>query len=292
MKTLMITGAGGVLGTSITRQFAKDGNYKIVAVTSGRHPVRYSAGVIAETANLLDEAEQKALLNRVNPDIIIHLSWSLDGPSFLESEKNIQWLEASFSLLRAFQGECFAFAGSSAEYGEGAGCKETDTCHPTSLYGECKLAFERVAAPYCKSKGIRFVGMRFFSVYGAGDHRLGRALPTAIKAFQKSEPFICTGPNNTWDYIYNEDIGRAVTSIIYSNYIGTVNVSSGTPTSMKEVFTTLSRLMGAEELLSFENENKAGSMLFGENRILREIIGFTDFTPLEVGLKKTIANWK
>lgn len=292
MKTLLITGAGGLIGTPIVRQLALEGNYKIVAATSGRRPVAYPEGVVPETVDLLDEAEQKALLERVRPDILIHLAWSLDGPSFLSSEKNIRWLEASLSLLRAFHGESFLFAGSSAEYGHGMNCRETDVCLPASLYGECKLAFERVAASYCADSGIRFVGMRFFSVYGPGDVRKGRALPTAIQSFLNNEPFICKGPNNTWDYIFTEDIGKAVAKVIESEYSGPLNISTGQAISMEQAFTAMARIMGKENLLSFENEDLAGQQLVGDSSLLRKKTGFCDFTSFEEGMRKTVEWWR
>lgn len=292
METLLITGAGGLIGTPIVRQLAAEGKYRIVAATSGRRPVVFPEGVVPETVNLLDEAEQHALLERVCPDILIHLAWSLDGPGFLSSEKNIQWLEASLSLMRAFRGKSFLFAGSSAEYGHGMNCKETDMCHPTSLYGECKLAFERVAASYCGNMGIRFVGMRFFSVYGPGDCRKGRALPTAIQSFLNKEPFTCKGPNNTWDYIFTEDIGKAVSKIINSKYSGPLNISTGQAISMKQVFTEMSCIMETEDLLSFKNEDLAGQQLVGDNSLLWEQTGFCDFTPFEEGMKKTVEWWR
>ena len=292
MKTLMITGAGGTLGTGIVRCLAEEQRQRVVAVVSGRRSVRFPDGVVTEQADLLEEKERLALLERVKPDAILHLAWSLEGAGFLGSEKNIQWLEASLALLRSCACEAFFFAGSSAEYGRGRACRETDACRPESLYGECKLAFERTAARFCEERGTRFVGMRFFSVYGPEDKRPGRALPTAIQSFLRGEPFVCKGPNNVWDYIYAEDVGRAVARIVQSRYTGAVNVSSGQAVTMREVFTALASILGAEALLRFDNEDQPGQWLSGDNRILKDELGFDGFTPLEEGLRKTVEAWR
>ncbi len=294
MKTLMITGAGGLIGSAVIRQLAQEDKNLIVAVTSGRRKVFFPSNVREESANLLVPEEQRALLERVKPDVLYHLAWALDGEGFLSSDNNIRWLEASCSLLRTFAeigGKEFFFAGSSAEYGAGEYCKEDDICAPQSLYGECKLAFDRIADSFCRLNGIRFVCTRFFSVYGPGDRRLGRALPTAVQTLLKGEPFTCKGPNNAWDYVFTEDIGRAVSVIISSDITGPVNVSSGKAVTMKQVFTEISRELNGQKLLSFENENQSGHYLVGDNSVLRGI-GFFDYTPLEDGIRKTIQWWR
>ena len=291
MKTWMITGASGVLGSAVTRRLAENTGNRVVAVSSGRRPTAYPGNVIAETANLLDSGERAALLDRVRPDEIIHLAWNLDGPGFLNSEQNLCWLEASLSLLRAFQGERFLFAGSSAEYGSGDRCREEGPFAPDSLYGECKLAFDRTASSYCRSHGKAFVCARFFSVYGPGDVRPGRALPTAIRSFLAGEEFVCKGPNNVWDYVYTDDAARAVRRILESDFAGPVNIASSAPVSMRTVFTTLASVMGAEALLRFTNEDRPGQLLTGDNRTLCRVLGFSGFTPLEDGLKRAVASW-
>lgn len=231
-------------------------------------------------------------MDKVNPDEVIHLAWSLNGPGFLQSAENIQWLEASLSLLRYFKGEAFFFAGSSAEYGTGTNCKEDDPCYPISLYGECKKAFERTAAWYCAEKGIRFVCTRFFSVYGPYDLRQGRALPSAIRAFLNNEPFICKEPNNTWDYIFTEDVGRAMSKLLKSDFTGAVNFSSGKAITMREAFLTIAETMGKKQLLSFKNERLPGRELVGDNTLLRQRVGFDDFTDFREGIRKTVQWWE
>ncbi len=292
MKKVMVTGAGGGIGSAITRQLAGKDGYLVTAVTSGKHKACYPDNVIPEKADLLRREEQEALLDRVKPDILIHLAWDLSGPGFLKSDSNIRWLETSLSLLQLFEGGTFLFAGSSAEYGEGQSCREADVCNPTSLYGSCKMAFERVAIPFCRDMGKRFVCTRFFSAYGPRDCRQGRAIPTAIQSFLADEPFACKAPNNLWDYVFIEDIGRAVDKILESDFDGVVNISSGQGVTMRKAFQTIARVVGKEQLLYFENEDTPGCALVGNNSTLLNVIGFDGFTRFEEGIKKTVSWWK
>ena len=100
MKTLMITGAGGFFGSAVVKQLSQSEKYRIIAVTSGRKANDFPANVQADSADLLSAGE--ALLARHKPDILLHLAWGRQDGQARNSAANIEWLEASLKLLRAF----------------------------------------------------------------------------------------------------------------------------------------------------------------------------------------------
>ena len=172
-KTVLVTGASGLIGCAVVKRLCACKAYKIVAVTSGRKADSFPEGVEAERADLLNETERAELMERVRPDMMIHLAWGLDDSSFLASEKNIRWLEASLHLITLFcqnGGKRCLFAGTSSEYGIGfEGNREETRDREFSMYGMCKSSVETIAAYYCRQNGVQFAAARYFSVYGPGD---------------------------------------------------------------------------------------------------------------------------
>ena len=100
MKTILITGAGGFFGSAVVQQLSQSSKYRIIAVTSGRKAAKFPESVQADAANLLTESE--ALVERNRPDVLLHLAWGRQDGQARNSVANIEWLEASFKLLRAF----------------------------------------------------------------------------------------------------------------------------------------------------------------------------------------------
>lgn len=300
MEKVLITGAGGFIGRAVVALAAKEKDWEIYRLASGRptppsprtsiHPDAHTV-----TADLRDLGQCDALIKELRPDRILHLAWNLEGRGFLNGDANVQWLEISLHLLRVFQacgGKRFTFAGSSAEYGYSQTlCSENGDARPVDLYGTCKLAFTNLAAAFCKENGISFTSLRYFSVYGPGEGHLLHAIPVAIDTMLRGERFICRAPNNVWDYVYIEDAAEATIQVMRSDFCGVVNIG-GSPVSMGELFTIIAGLAGGDKLLVLENESNPGQRLVADTRILKEKIGFSSRTDLRQGLKKTVEWWK
>ena len=79
--------------------------------------------------------------------------------------------------------------------------------------------------------------------------------------------YLCKAPNTIRDYVYVGDAAKAIERILESDYAGPINVSSGQPRAMREVFGFIADTLGKRDLLSFENEDACGLILAGDNRV-------------------------
>lgn len=293
IKTIMVTGASGFLGQEILRCLYGKKEYQLVAVTSGRREVNFPENVQVEKANLLEACERADLIKKVRPNIMIHLAWEQGISEYRNADSNMHWLEASIGLLREFNsygGELFFFAGSSTEYETDNGkFSETKKLMPSSLYGRCKRIFSLALKEYSAYTKMRYIDALFFTVYGENDSHLFGAIPSTITQLLQDKPVICKSPNNIRDYIYISDAAKASIMALESGYSGSINISSGRPHRMKDVFNLIARELGKEDLLSFENETECELVSVGDNSILKDKVGFNQFVDFEDTMKRIIA---
>jgi len=295
MKKLLITGASGFIGRHVTEQLAKSEDYDITAVISGRREITFSEKIRVEKANLLVPEERIALFDTIRPEICCHFAWKLGESSFIHASDNLDWLIASLHILRLFAengGRDFFFAGSSSEYGVGWGAYTENPVPPIfSLYGKTKAAFEEVAQTFLENTEMRLITGRFFSAYGPWDTMRGRALPTAITSMLNGQRFICKYPNALWDYVYVQDCAEATELLLRKGKSGCYNIGSGAPITMREAFSTIAKILNTEDLLSFETNCEAPSLIADVSKLERDI-GYRCSTSFTDGITQTIAWWK
>lgn len=295
-KRIMVTGASGLIGHAVVEQLSRRSEYEVIAVTSGRNQMRFPDGVRVEGADLLDEDARVKLMERVQPDMMIHYAWGLENNRFLGSEGNIRWLEVSLRLLELFcsnGGKRFLFAGAASEYGDGGiGYVETPSEQTYTIYGVCKLAMDRVGTVFCRDHGVEFITARYSSVYGPEDDRPGRALPLAIQTLLRGETFVCGKPWNIWDYIYIDDAVEATVRLMESGYCGPMNIASGRPTLMKDIFQMAADIIGCPERMQCDESATGGKVFVVNISNMRSVLHYTCPTLLRDGLEKTVAWWR
>lgn len=300
MEKILLTGASGFIGRRTVVAAAQKPDWKIYALSSGRKSQsnRLNAcdgPVCAVQANLYQPEQIDALIEKIKPDIVIHLAWEVGESGFASSPANLQWLESSLRLLRDFAaagGRRFIFGGTCDEYRCWDGhFSEHRVSQKRTVYAESKAAFGAVGEAFCRKHGIDFAAAKIFSVYGEND-RPFRAIPSAIRSFLAGERFICQSPDSAWDYIHVDDVAGAFIQIADSNYCGAVNVGTGRPHLMRDVFTKIAEKMDCKSLLSFEEDKHASALLVADTAVLRERIGYRCKVSMNDGLDRTIAWWR
>jgi nucleoside-diphosphate-sugar epimerase len=268
------------------------GEYSLFVATTD---VKKYAGVeyvAPVSANLLSAVERESLFAETRPEILVHLAWDQRDASFKGGSSNLEWLAAGLDILRLFGangGRRAIFAGSSSEYeAYSGGFAEDGAKRPMSQYGACKLALTDAALPYAAKFGIGLAVARYFTIYGENDSHEFGAIPMAIRSFSEGEPVRCNAPYAIRDYVYAGDAAAATVAILESGFSGIINVASGRPRTMKEVFKTIAEEMGCERLLSF-NENLGRNDVFvAQTSRLNDEIGFACATDFRDGIRRCV----
>lgn len=290
MKKILLTGASGLLGKSVLKELINNYNYNIYAITTNPDKLKQYENINIIKCDLTNVEDRQEIFKNIKPDICIHLAWDQTKEDFRMSDSNFLWLNISFDILEQFHkngGKHFLFAGSSSEYDGMTGTfDESADSMPSSLYGLCKKSFNEFAIDYCKKNKISFIGMRYFTIFGADDSHSFGAIPYITSNLKNNEKIVCKSPNITRDYIYVEDAAKITCKLLESDFEGIINVASGQMHTMKEVFQIIGKLFNKLELVEILENNQEISYFNADITLLKNIGLAKYITNFEEAIKK------
>jgi UDP-glucose 4-epimerase len=253
---VVVTGGAGFIGTHTVQLLLQAGR-QVMVIDDFRH----ACGVPVPTQVTLVKAdvasgEAKEALVSFRPSAIIHLaaqggvSRSLRDPA-ADATNNVV---GTVSLLRAAvdvgcQRVVFASSGG-AIYGRARRLpsREEDRAQPLSPYGAAKLAGEGYLGMFQRTFGLAFIALRYGNVYGPFQDGTGEAGMVAITCRRLGEglpPEVTGDGGQTRDFVYVGDVARANLLAISATYQGSVNIGTGTPTSINQVAQILGQASGS-----------------------------------------------
>lgn len=244
---ILVTGASGFIGQHVVRHLATLGHQ--VTALDFRPPVHhYPDGVPYFRCDLRTDALPKQPF-----DAVVHLAAlagvrpSIDRPLDYE-ETNVGGTVRLLEFCRINGIRQFVFASSSSIYGDNQGrpSEESVTPHPLSPYALTKLHGEQWGALYSRLHGIRFVALRFFTVWGEGQRR-DLALTAFTNALLRGEPVRVNGDGHQRrDLTHVTDVARAVALAALYRKADSIafNIGTGRNHSVLEMVKTAENFTG------------------------------------------------
>src|SRR5262245_60125142 len=164
MKRVLVTGASGFIGRAVLPELAAR-DYEIHAVSRSRS-IPEAERTTWHAADLLAPGQAARLIETVRPTHLVHLAWVTEHGAYWTSPENLDWVQASLQLVRAFAangGARAVLAGTCAEYDWRFGfCREGVTpLAPQTLYGVCKHALASVVEAFAAAQGLSAAWCRF-----------------------------------------------------------------------------------------------------------------------------------
>lgn len=267
MKTYLITGGAGFIGSHLADKLLKEGN-KVIVVDNfcdfynpkiKEDNVKHNLNNANYTLKRIDIRNREELakaFDEANVDVVIHLAAmagvrpSIDNPIYYQ-EVNCVGTQNILEEMKAHNVKKLVMASSSSVYGN---CKEVPfkedmvVDFAISPYAATKKANEVMTHVYHKLFGFNVIMLRFFTVFGPRQ-RPDLAINKFTRLMLNNEPIPMFGDGTTSrDYTYVEDIVSGIEkSIEYVNNNKDVyeilNLGNSSPVSLKEMIDTIAEVL-------------------------------------------------
>lgn len=231
---ILVTGAGGRIGTALRRQAGAD--LDVVAVT--RSPLPGSRSI-----DVTDPEAVDGLLAEVKPRAVVHLAAltgaACDADPAAAERINVGGTAHLAQAARRHGVTRFVLASTAAVYGDARRrpLTESDAPSPSGAYATTKLRAEEALA--ATADQLPSHALRVFNVYGPG---MRDSLVTRLFTASRERPVRLNGLDGfVRDYVHVDDVARAVLAAAESPDLGfrVLNVGSGVPRRNRDLWEVL-----------------------------------------------------
>ncbi len=306
----LITGGAGFIGSNLIRHlFAADEKVFITCLDDFDpfYPEEIKQQNISgfkDNSNFrllrddISEVSTKGLAEKIGSpvDVIVHLAGKAGvRPSILNprsyQEANVIGLQNILDFAKETKCKQFVFASSSSVYGinDHFPWKEDEQLLPISPYAMTKLAGEMLGHVYSKLFDIRFIALRFFTVYGPGQ-RPDLAIHKFTKAILANKPIGMYGDGTTSrDYTYVDDTVQGIVGAMKydkSNF-EVINLGNNYSVSLKELISSIEKVTGKKAIIEQLPEQPGDvPKTFADISKAKKLLGYGPATKLNEGLEK------
>lgn len=216
MKSVVITGADGFIGSHLVSYFSKQ-QCKVYAVIIPESPARNRIDGIDGVEILEGNLERYSqLVKEISSPVhaFIHLAWAGVSPEFRESTevqvKNIELALNAVHFAAKVNAERFIFPGSTLEYSYCGKLINSDAVpSPQNAYGAAKISARYLCESMCRELGIPYIYAVITGIYGAG-RTDNNVISYSIKELLSGNKPSLTRLEQLWDYIHIDDLVHAL----------------------------------------------------------------------------------
>lgn len=315
MKTILITGSAGFIGSSLAERLLKEGN-KVIGIDNfcDFYDIKIKENNIKELVKnenfklYREDIRNKEAISKIfsenSIDVVVHLAAmagvrpSIENP-ILYQEVNCMGTQNILEEMKSHNIDKLVMASSSSVYGN---CKEVPfredmiVDYAISPYAATKKANEVMTHVYHKLFNMNVIMLRFFTVYGP-KQRPDLAINKFTRLMLEGKKIPMFGDGTTSrDYTY---IGDIVDGIIKScNYVlenkdvyEILNLGNSSPVSLKEMIDTIGKALDIKPNIE-QLPMQPGDVerTFADVSKAKRLIGYEPKISFEDGIKEFV-NW-
>lgn len=298
MKSAVITGATGAIGTALINELTSKG-VRVLVLTredSPRNSIIPQSPLVEVRYCSLEELHDFEAEGEY--EVFYHLAWagtfgSARNDLYLQN-KNVEYALDAVAAAKRLGCHTFIGAGSQAEYGRVEGILKPDTpAFPENGYGYGKLCAGQMTRDFAHRLGLRHIWVRILSVYGPNDGG-GSMVMSALKKLRDGEIPEFTKGEQKWDYLYSGDAAEAFALLGEKGADGKVYVlGSGNARPLAEYIEELRRTAAPNGKVNL------GAVPYGEKQVmflcadiseLQRDTGWKPTTDFADGIRRIIEN--
>jgi len=306
----LITGGAGFIGSNLIRHLLRNDRDCLITTIDDFDPfysrrikeLNISAFADHPAVRFIDSdlavTDGKKLVEIIKEpvDVIVHLAAKAGvRPSILDpvsyQKANVVGLQNMLDFAKDIGCRQFVFASSSSVYGINSHYpwKEDEQLMPISPYAMTKLAGEMMGHVYNNLFKIRFIALRFFTVYGPGQ-RPDLAIHKFTKNILKNQPITMYGDGNTSrDYTFIDDTISGVVAAMKYDKGGfeIINLGNNYSVSLKELIHSIEKVTGKSAMI--ENlPDQPGDVpkTCADISKAKALLGYQPTTRLDEGLRR------
>jgi UDP-glucose 4-epimerase len=310
-RRCLVTGGAGTIGSTIVDQLVAAGAAEVTVLDNlvrGR-PENLAASLASGRARLVEgDIRDRPLVTALmtGMDLVFHQAAIRITQCAAEPELALQVLvDGTYEVVEAAADagvHKLVAASSASVYGLAGVFPTPESQHPyanDTLYGAAKVFNEGLLRSFHAMRGLDYVALRYFNVYGPRMDIHGLYTEVLIRWMELiavgRPPLILGDGSQTMDFVFTEDIARANLLAAASDANDEVfNIGSGTETSLTELAQALLRVMGSDLEPEFGPPR-------GVNAVTRRLadvsaavtrLGWKSEVGLEEGLERLVSWWR
>ena len=317
MKTFLITGGAGFIGSSLSEQLLNS-NEKVIIIDNfcdfynpnikerNIDNIKNNTNFKLYKVDIRDRLSIKKVFDENKIDVVVNLAAmagvrpSIENP-ILYQEVNCLGLQNILEEMKLHNVKNGVFASSSSVYGNGKEVPFRENMvvdYAISPYAATKKPNEVMAHVYHKLYNMNIIMLRFFTVYGP-KQRPDLAINkfTRLMIEGKEIPMFGNG-NTSRDYTYIDDIVEGIIKscefcLSNKNVYEILNLGNSNPISLIDMIRTIGETLEIEPKIE-QLPMQAGDVetTFADITKAKKLIGYEPKTPFYNGIKKFVEWYK
>jgi len=309
MKTVLVTGAAGFIGSNLTKTLL-EGGYRVVGVDNfddlydprfkeeNLAPFTDNANFKFYRADIRDLPVFTEIFATEKPSYVVHLAARPDTRNAVTTPRlyisiNIDGTLNVLELCREYPVENLVIASSSSVYGNSSQVPFTEdqsADRPISPYGATKRAVEHLAHTYHHNFGMNITCLRFFNAVGENNRPGMVPYIWTEKLLKREEIEISGDGSRKRDYTYVGDIVRG-TILAMGKPFGfeVINLGNSTPASLNELLAIFEKVIGTKaKVKSRPSHGASVEVTYADVSKAKKLLGWTPTTSLEEGISRLV----
>jgi UDP-glucose 4-epimerase len=295
-RTVLVTGGAGFIGMHVVPMLLEQG-YRVRILDNMFRGDRDEVAKLVAGGNVRYGGSVHAAMKGC--ESVIHLAAVSINKSVADPHESIDINMVGnhnvFNAAAEHGVRRLVFASSASVYGDPKKLPmhEDDELAPLTPYCISKRAGEDLLGFYQRTKGLNWIALRFFNVYGPGQKTTAyytSVINHFVNRLRNGQPPVIDGKGEqSMDFIHVTDIARSVVAALNAEQGNVpVNIGTGIDTSIAALAKILIGAVGANVEPQFNPRDVLVSRRAADITRAKEVLGWEPTIPVEQGMAELV----